>query len=299
MLRNSIRNSIRSFKSADGGGFVGLLDTYGGAAAAYSFRRLSSTYSGNLIEVRRSSDNTIQDIGYDANGDLDTTALLAFVGAGDGFVRTWYDQSGNGNNAQQTTTTLQPRIVSSGTLETENGKTCIEFLTTRYFIIDNLASTFSGQANQINLSWFTSLSAGANSSKFFLSFSDNTNIAYLELLRTNGIAPIRSSVRADDLITTIDVISTANIQAQSLVSIIGLASDFDVYKNGAFVINGANASIDSLNITQTKGRIGNIARSIGGLIWGGNSQEVIMYNSNQSANRTGIENNINDYYSIY
>jgi hypothetical protein len=31
----------------------------------------------------------------------------------------------------------------------------------------------------------------------------------------------------------------------------------------------------------------------------GNVSEIILYNSNQSSNRTGIESNINDYYSIY
>jgi hypothetical protein len=62
-----------------GAGFTGILDEYSGAAAAYSVRRLSSTYTDGLIRVRRSSDDTEQDIGFDANGDLDTTALLAFV----------------------------------------------------------------------------------------------------------------------------------------------------------------------------------------------------------------------------
>ena len=41
-----------------------LLDTYSGASVAYSLRKLSSTYSGSTIRVRRSSDNTEQDIGF-------------------------------------------------------------------------------------------------------------------------------------------------------------------------------------------------------------------------------------------
>jgi hypothetical protein len=55
-------------------------------------------------------------------GDLDTAALLAFVGAGNGFVTTWYDQSGNGRNATQTTAGQQPQIVSNGVIETQNGR---------------------------------------------------------------------------------------------------------------------------------------------------------------------------------
>ena len=62
-----------------GGGYVGLLDLFPNAAAAYSLRKLRAAYSGSAVRVRRSSDNTEQDIGFDANGDLDSTALLAFV----------------------------------------------------------------------------------------------------------------------------------------------------------------------------------------------------------------------------
>jgi len=62
-----------------GAGFTGILDEFTGAAAAYSVRRLSSTYTDGLIRVRRSSDDTEQDIGFDSNGDLDTTALTTFV----------------------------------------------------------------------------------------------------------------------------------------------------------------------------------------------------------------------------
>jgi hypothetical protein len=101
------------------------LDTYSGAAAAYSLRRLITTYTGSAIRVRRSSDNTEQNIGFDTNGDLDTVALSAFVGSGNGFVTTWYDQSGNDQNAVQITAANQPFIVNSGSLYTLNGKAII------------------------------------------------------------------------------------------------------------------------------------------------------------------------------
>ena len=104
-----------------------LLDTYSGAAAAYSLRLLDSTYTGSAIRVRRSSDNTEQDIGFNVFGELDTVSLLAFAGTGDAFVKTWYDQSGNSNDATQTTTANQPKIVSSGAVIVENGKPALDF----------------------------------------------------------------------------------------------------------------------------------------------------------------------------
>jgi len=78
----------------------GLLDAVGvDAFTAIGFKKLRSAYTGDCIEVRRSSDSTTQDIGFDANGDVDTAAIASFVGAGNtGTIVTWYDQSGNGND---------------------------------------------------------------------------------------------------------------------------------------------------------------------------------------------------------
>lgn len=102
---------------------LGLMLDDGGtaASAAYSIaRRLSTSYTGPLVRVRRSSDSTEADIGYTAGGALDTTALLAFVGSGSGFVKTLYDQSGNARHLTQATAAAQPRIVNSGVLDTNN-----------------------------------------------------------------------------------------------------------------------------------------------------------------------------------
>ena len=57
-----------------------LLDLYPGATASYSFRKLRSSYTGPAVKVRRSSDGLESDISFTAGGDLDTNALLSFVG---------------------------------------------------------------------------------------------------------------------------------------------------------------------------------------------------------------------------
>ena len=63
-----------------------VLDDYTGAAAAYSLRKVRTAYTGSAIKVRRSSDNALQDIGFDANGDLDSTSLTTFVNSGEVFT---------------------------------------------------------------------------------------------------------------------------------------------------------------------------------------------------------------------
>lgn len=97
------------------------------AGAAYSVRRLRTAYTGPLMRVRRSSDNTEQDIGYGGDGWLDETVLLAFVGAGSGFVKTWYDQSGNARDVSQATTANQPRIVNAGVVDLVNSRPAVVF----------------------------------------------------------------------------------------------------------------------------------------------------------------------------
>lgn len=115
-----------------------VLDELGvAAAAAYSLRQLRNAYTGAAINVTRSSDGTTSAIGF-SGGSLDTTALLAFVGSGNGFVNTWYDQSGNGLNLTQSTAASQPQIVASGAL--------YEFSSRPYFYVNGAGINGGGIA---------------------------------------------------------------------------------------------------------------------------------------------------------
>lgn len=84
-----------------------------GAFAPY---RVSSSYTGPMLTIRRDSDNTTADFYADSSGVLGTalngtgTLLEAWLGSATGYVTKWWDQSGKGNHATQTTTTQQPRF---------------------------------------------------------------------------------------------------------------------------------------------------------------------------------------------
>lgn len=88
------------------------------AARAFSIRKTISTYAGSCLKVRRSSDNTTQDIGFDSNGNLNTSALTAFIGSSDGYVDTWYDQIGSGHITMATQPN-QPKIATAGIVSTD------------------------------------------------------------------------------------------------------------------------------------------------------------------------------------
>lgn len=267
---------LYSANSQSGVGFTGLLDEYGEAAAAYSVRRLSSTYTDSLIEVRRSSDNALQDIGFNANGDLDTSALTTFVGAGDGFVRTWYDQSGNANDSIQTTTSAQPQIVSSGSVILDNSKAAIDILNNT----ELRSSTVSTESQPI-----TRIAVG------------NFNVIGSQSHLLDGIVQrgaLGSTTSGWRIFagSVSDYTTPASINTQYLM--------FATY-NGAsseLSINGSGLGTKSIGTRGFDGVIiGN--NPAGSAQFIGKVQSVIIYSSDQSTNRTSIESNINTYFSIY
>ncbi|WP_299073804.1 LamG domain-containing protein, partial [uncultured Paraglaciecola sp.] len=89
---------------------------------ALSTRKLNDWYYGPCMRVRRDSDDDEIDIWFNSSGDLDETALTDFVGANQGFISVWYDQSLNSNNARQSTDASQPQITNaSGVIHKING----------------------------------------------------------------------------------------------------------------------------------------------------------------------------------
>lgn len=138
-----------------------LLDLLAGAEAGYSLRQISSSYIGPAIKVRRSSDNSTQDINF-INYELDIATLESFCGTGDGFVQTWYDQSGNGRHATQASLALQPQIVDNGTtITTYNGKPQISVLSSS----QELVATGFSMLNT-NLSMLYAIQASLTDAEF-------------------------------------------------------------------------------------------------------------------------------------
>jgi hypothetical protein len=86
------------------------------ATAAYGVRLLNSNYAGPLINIRRSSDNSTEDV-YPSGNQFPVSAVSTWAGGSTIYVTKWYDQTGNGNHISQSTTTTQPTL----TLNAYNG----------------------------------------------------------------------------------------------------------------------------------------------------------------------------------
>ena len=286
-----------------------LLDLYPSAAVAYSLRKLRNAYTGSAIRVRRSSDNTEQDIGFDVNGNLDTVSLLAFCGAGNGFVTTWYDQSGNAQNATMSTQANQPQIVSSGVVVTQNGKPTLQYDGTN----DGLNATVTGINNTTALCLFYAYSSN-------LAAAANTNTATLWLNGDFGITSLRGHFSSTSLLTneyiTLDTRKTSAASGRIGSTTYRRSANTLVVENTFFLTNGTSFQQNNNNInfdvlgettlsenitpnaynTSTNLNIGYISFPV---YANQKISEFIVYLSNQTTNRSNINGNINTHYAIY
>ena len=257
--------------------FVGLLDSYPTASMAYSLRKLRGNYSGPAIQVRRSIDNNVLNIGFTALGNLDTTALTSFCGAGDGFVTTWYDQSGNGNNATQSTAANQPQIVSSGSVISVNSNPSIKF----DGINDRLFSNFFPPIAQ-PYTLFNVRKYNNNNTQISICLSSTT--PYGDIYFSSG------TFQAFAGGSFIDSGVSVNLN-QGLWYFLGNTTNSQVLLNNGTIVT---SSLGNEPFTQVY--MGGTNSSFDTNV---NLQELIIYPSNQSSNRSNISTNINTYYDIY
>ena len=406
--------------SAPAPAYAGFGDSFGGVTAYYSLRQFTEAETLNAIRVRRSSDDTEQDIGFDSNGDLDSTALLAFVnesgnaytsdftstedlfeanGTGaaaqsvggvddaykftlsggsnshfsglanfidtganvsisfdyyipstnskvdtiglyscsptlsetqidqwasvsnfettlnsddfyffarkgtdpvstldadgdvfylknivvtqtdaDGAVTTFYDQTGNGNDATNSTASEQPLVVSGGSVVTENGKAAIEFdsnwLTTTY----SLPSTFS--------TFSVAKSNLARTYESLMGSDDTFNDWIWHLFRNDKfmLRPDSGSYYEGSILSA----------QQYLIDVI-YNGDLNAHIDGSSYISQSSVSLPSPFGNLQIGTVDtNPTYTLDGRI-----QEIVVFDSDQSSNRTDMETNINDHFDIY
>ena len=269
--------------------FSGLLDQYGGAAAAYSLRALSSGWlAGDVVEVRRDVDGG-GDIHKDFTAsDITSGAMLTWVtefsGTANGLVSKWYDQSGNDNNATQGSTTMQPKIVSTGALVVGGlDFDGVDDLLSTASLLDNLSAitafsvaNFDGTGTADRL--WGSKETGRSDDNISLLFLTNAMAFKLD----NGTSSIaNSSVQASG----VDFLSYINYDGATLSSAVDGGTSGTTAR-ASFVTN-----CDAFEI--------GLVSSTGSTAWDGRVAEIIIYASDQSANRAAIETNINAAYSIF
>lgn len=278
---------INPYRFAGGGG---LLDQYTGAKAAFSLRELSDAWAGQaVIEVYRASDGATSDF---TSAEITDGTMATWLGTTGGFIETWYDQSGNGFNAIPTSTvTNKPRIYtgSTQTVTTVNGEPALDM--TFYGLKNAGTIAYNG-----GVSWYAVLDCDTISGTSRVWGDDITGAQGYTTFTNNG------TYRLNDNDTGYEDIAAGNhatVQELSSFHFDSSTGDYEYARDGSNTTGNlatwSDVAIDSSNTANFGlGTAGN-----GGQILGGFMQELIIYPNDQSANRTGIETDINAHYSIY
>ena len=231
----------------------------------------TSDQSSNRFKVESNINN------YYDNANYDDTR--------DGFVHTWFDQSGSGNDATDATSSTlddQPQIVSSGNLIVDsNSNPTLEFdggdvLTFTDIVMD---------ADGFSVFSFCDSNNSSSNNRIVGKFSSSRRIA------------VRSDSGSEKAVVQLDTSgnwfpNAGNIQADDKVS---LHTFIKEAVNTEWYVDGINRGTDTTSGTATDTTFNEIGRDRTGVI-----SEVIIYKDiDQSSNRTLIEGNMNNYYESF
>ena len=256
----------------------------GEANSATLFNQIGAWKSNSFLE------GTVKElIIYDTNQTDNRTAIEANIGEAysidlpsgvdpgfdqvDGFVETWYDQSGNSNDAVQLTAAEQPKIVSAGALLADG----ITFDGSD----DSMTTTSAISSTNIAIACVSKSANNATAGIFSMldGFNDGHEALYLA-------GEIRIASNSSDL----DVSITTTNQNLYFANYDGSTQSLSS--------NGGTPSTKSTSQTISVSAVAQIGSRSGGNKLNGSIEELIVYASDQSANRAALETNILSHYGI-
>jgi hypothetical protein len=261
------------------------------------FYRVSSANAnldGGIKElIIYDSDQTDNRTAIEANiGEAYSIDLPSGVDPGfdqvDGFVETWYDQSGNGKDATQATAGSQPKIVNAGALVVDSGIGGLDFDGDDFLT----ASSVSGLEGSISM-----FAVSVRDATGYVVSPSNSSAAN----RYFGIQEAASTVVANPRNTSNKTVSDSVSGNDRLTFVVTTgATSTSVGANGSAVTTttddygddfaGSNLDQIAIGVLRTVSASGQ---------FNGRIREILVYSSDQTDNRTALETNINGHYSIF
>ena len=246
----------------------------------FSFRLLNADYVGNCVRLRRVSDQAESNFGF-SGGYLDTAAVESWAAGASLRMVTWFDQSGNGNNATNGTATVQP------TFQITSGVAYYLGTGTQYLETVEINVFMTGNPYFCNAVLYPT-STGRN---YFMGSLSNIGGTSGNSIIHNGI---RSNVRVDhnhwandsNYSTTI----TANVLQIHQIEFNNPGSEYTL--NGTSLGTRTNPTALDDNAMLTVGR---------GSAWGtiGSIYEWILHSGATSTLPDDVTTMMNNYYGVF
>ena len=257
-----------------------ILDDYPDSIFAISFRYISTAFIGNpVIQVARSSDEATIDVTPE---EITDGTLTSFIGANDGLINIFYDQSGTSNDSIKTTDARRSRIVTGGVLETLpiNGLPCVVMdIGTDYYDAPNVLPY------QDDLTMLTAC----------LPSTTVSGNRYAEVLTNLGISKSSFGQGADMSLRYNGAFTLGNGSTDGMYEKIRFST-----KITTSVTDHSN-NVENINtiqpdLNQVQGICSNAPSNAE---FQGKQQEVIIWGVEYLADREIITNRLNDYYGYF
>jgi len=293
-----------------------LLDTFPNAHRAYSVRKLRTEYTGYAMKVRESGSDYTADVAFDDDGYVSASSLVAnksdasaggptlgaFIGgSNDGYVHTWYDQSGEGVNAidagyvgnWSVSPANQPKIYTSGSLITDVTGSGTPRAALLFDGSDRLNIVNTGLTLDATSVFTTfNITTSGNQVPWCLAYQ-GTPVFYFPYL----IGTVMHFYH-----------DAGSATSQDLAGYDGVTDKRRLYSHlsgggsQSLVINGTTTTAGSPSYASTA--LGSHTSYVGigyNITTGlkGKMQEFIVYDSNQTSNNAGITSEINTALEVY
>ena len=265
----------------------------------------ATSWDKEVIEVRRSSDDSVTDVFFDGSGNISLTSLVSaggtlgtWVGANNGFISKWYGLTPDNKvhtdkTATQVSTTGQPQLIIGGVINTKGGNATLDM--TSSFLFLEAPANIDMDADKsfmiLHISWAHNLNTNSTVWSTVATSSPNTQrlIAQQDLTSNKDVHFMSSSGGTS---RTKYLAQENNVDPRlNALNIDG--SDMKSYFNGTLQQTVAFTG----TYRNDEFRIGVQYDSVG---WhNGGTQMIMIIQGDQILNEAAIQTFINSLYTVY
>jgi hypothetical protein len=263
--------------------FANQTSTGVGTIASNAFKFVDGDSGDFLFEFTGNGSNAFRSIVFSqtivssGSSSISLTNLKFEIIKHGATVHTWYDQAGS-NNAVQETAANQPKIAESGAL-----------------LADGLL--FDG-SNGVLVSTSFSATQPITTSAVFKSSNTSDSQTVIGGVSSNYIIHRSGSAATAGLNAGTLLAPFSSITSKQLMTTLASGTSSTVSQNGVISSTGNAGTNNQTDLGIGSNGNGGTVGS-GSAKFDGSIEEVIVYDSDQSANRFKIESNINNYYGLY
>jgi hypothetical protein len=273
---------------------VALRET--GISSTVRSNEVNVTAGFNSVELTSNNDNA-EYLAFsegDDNKIFTISDLKVSRIARNGFVETWYDQSGNGNNAVQGTADKQPKIVSNGGTHKLEGLPAINFDDATSHCLTS--SNYSRSGSDLPLSMMAVFDKSTTDTDYLFAANKSDDDAFQRFLMRS--TSFEYGERDDANTQKVGNGGSPSLNTTFLMSAFTGGTTSSVFINGSSILSDIDTDVGTQTFDQIDIGANNGDGASSNNPFSGNISELYLFETNLSTDRATIEGEIANHYNI-